>query len=207
MFGLDEERFARLVYLILLLAFIGSGVFAFRGQRGPAFRHLLAWAAIVLGLVVLYSFRAPLIDLAAPVIRELDPSRVVEVTGADGMRELVVARGSDRHFHLRARVNGTSLDFLVDTGATGTTLTMRDAERIGLQAEALRFERPVQTAAGLAFAAPARIGTLEIGPFRLQDVPVNVMPAGTLQVNLLGMNVLDRFRTWRVEGDRLVLAP
>ncbi|MGQ7792817.1 retropepsin-like aspartic protease family protein [Faunimonas sp. B44] len=207
MFGLDEERFAHLVYLILLLAFIGSGVFAFRGQRGPVFRHLMVWAAIVLGLVVLYSFRAPLIDLAAPVIRELDPSRVVEVAGADGERELVIGRSSDGHFRLRGSANGTALEFLVDTGATGTTLTMRDAERIGLHGESLRFERPVQTAAGLAFAAPARLGTMEIGQFRLRDVPVSVMPAGTLQMNLLGMNVLDRFRAWRVEGDRLVLVP
>ncbi|MYZ47165.1 retropepsin-like aspartic protease family protein [Propylenella binzhouense] len=207
MFGLDDERLARFVYLLLWLVLLLSGAIVYRGQRRLVFRHLFTWAAILLGLVVLYSFRTPLLDLAAPVLRELDPSRAVEVESASGARELVVTRGADGHFHVRASADGTALTFMVDTGASNTTLTFRDADRIGLHLEGLRFERPVRTAAGLAFAAPARIGALAIGPFRLRNLAIGVMPEGSLDTSLLGLDVLDRFRSWRVEGDRLVLVP
>lgn len=207
MFGLNEDQSIRLLYLVLLLALIvGSAGFGW-GRMRTNLRHLLVWALIAVGLIVVYAYRAPLQRFVAPVLQELDPSRVVEVTSADGTVELAIARGRDGHFHVDAEADGTPVRFLVDTGASTTVLTLNDAARIGIDVDALRFNRPVQTANGTAFFARAVISNLDVGPFRLASVDVGIMPAGSLNTNLLGMNTIDRFSGWRVEGNRMVLTP
>src|SRR5688572_30216609 len=117
MFGLDSDGLARLLYLVALLAFL-VGAFGFRrGTGGAALRHLALWLLVAVGLVAVYAYRAPLLRFAAPVLAELDPSRVVEVTNPDGAQELVIRRGPDGHFHLEAEANDAPVRFLVDTGA------------------------------------------------------------------------------------------
>jgi aspartyl protease family protein len=108
---------------------------------------------------------------------------------------------------LVGEINDIPIRFLVDTGASSTVLTLADAGRSGLDTAALEFDRPVQTANGMAFYARATLPSLEIGPFRLSAVPIGVMPADTLSISLLGMSTINRFSSWRVEGDRMVLVP
>jgi len=43
-----------------------------------------------------------------------------------------IAKSTDGHFWARGTVNGASVRFLVDTGATAVALTPADAERLGL---------------------------------------------------------------------------
>ncbi len=207
MFGLSEDQSLSLVYLVILLVFlVGTAGFAWR-RPGSTIRHLAIWILIGLALVTLYAYRAPLQRFAAPVMQELDPSRAIEVTNADGQTELSIARGRDGHFHIDAEANGSPVRFLVDTGASTTVLTLRDAERSGIEIAGLEFDRPVQTANGIAFFARADLRTLEIGPYRLSAIRVGVMPEGTLETSLLGMNTIDRFAEWRMEGNRMVLVP
>ncbi len=212
MFGLSGDDTAYLIFLVVLLALlVGSGTMGW-GRRGgsPARRnigHMLVWLLIGLGLVTVYAYRAPLQRFAAPVLQELTPSRVVQVTDADGIDTLAIARGRDGHFHIDAEVNGTPVSFLVDTGASTTVLTLRDAERSGIDVTALEFNRPVQTANGMALFAQADLDSLQIGPYRIAPVRVGVMPEGTLQTSLLGMSTINRFASWRIDGNRMVLVP
>jgi aspartyl protease family protein len=207
MFGLGDDQSLRLLYLVLLLVFlVGTAGFGW-GRARTNVRHLAIWLLVGLALVTAYAYRVPLQRFAAPVLQELDPSRVVEVTAADGTAELAVARGADGHFHIDAEANGAPVSFLVDTGASTTVLTVADAERAGIDIASLRFDRPVQTANGIAFFARADLGSLEIGPYRLSAVPVGVMPEGSLETSLLGMSTINRFAGWRVDGDRMVLTP
>jgi aspartyl protease family protein len=207
MFGLDGDQTARLLYLVALLGFVLGGFRYWRGQRRGGFRHLLTWTAILLALVAVYAYRAPLLRFAEPVLGELTPSRVAVIQSEEGEDELAIRRGPDGHFHVDAEANGIPVRFLVDTGATSTVLTLPDAERSGIETAALEFDRPVRTANGLAFAARASLRTLEIGPYRLTGVPVAVMPEEALDTSLLGMSTIGRFSSWRMEGDRMVLVP
>jgi aspartyl protease family protein len=207
MFGLDNDQTARLFYLVLLLAFIAAGLGPRRGGWVNGLRNLLVWVALAVGFVAAYAYRAPLLRIAAPVLREFQPSRVVEVTDSSGRRELSVGRGLDGHFHIDGKVNDEPIEFLVDTGASSTVLTIEDAERAGIETKGLAFDRPVQTANGMAFYAQVTAQTLDVGPFRLNDLPVAIMPAGSLSTSLLGMNTINRFAAWRVEGERMVLVP
>lgn len=205
-FDFTGDETARFVYLLCLLVLVGAGFGAFRGRLPQALRAAGIWLLVGLGLVTLYAYRAPLERFAAPVLAVLDPSRAVEVVDGAGGRSVEVARGPDGHFHVEALVNGTSVDFLIDTGATGTVLTERDAGRAGIPLETLSFTRAVRTANGMTFEARVRLETFEIGPFRLRDVGAGVLPDDRLDGSLLGLNVLDRFASWRMENDRLILA-
>jgi aspartyl protease family protein len=207
MFGLDGDRLMRLLYLVTLLAFMVVWIGLRRRRRQARLRHLAVWAIVVVALVAIYAYRAPFMRLIEPVLAELDPSRVVEVTGPTGERELVVHRGDDGHFRIDAEANGIPVRFLVDTGASSTVLTLADAERAGIDTDSLQFNEPVRTANGLAGYASATLRTLAIGPFRLSSVRIGVMPRGALDTSLLGMSTIDRFSGWRVEGDRMVLVP
>ena len=207
MFGLDEDLFFRLLYLVLLLAFIVGGFRYWNVMRGAALRHLAVWALIVIGLVAIYAYREPFLRFAAPVLQELNPGRVVEVVGPDGSAGLAIARGGDGHFHLDAEANGVAVRFLVDTGASDTVMTLADAERAGIDPASLRFNRPVETANGTNYFARGTLESLEIGPYRLSNVPIGIMPEGSLNRNLLGMSTINRFGSWRVDGSRMVLAP
>jgi aspartyl protease family protein len=207
MLGLDDNDSVRFVYLgVLLVLLLGSIAFG-RNRGGMSFRHLGVWLLVAVALVALYAYRAPVLRLAAPVIQELAPSRVMEVTGAEGARELVVTRAGDGHFHLDGEANGASVRFLVDTGASTTALTFEDAAKSGVNVDTLAFNRPVQTANGTAFYAGVTLDSLAIGPYRLTSVPVAVMPNGAMDTSLLGMSTIDRFSSWRIEGDKMVLVP
>lgn len=207
MLGLNNDQLMRLLYLLALLAFVLGGLGYRRGERGTGLRHLAIWVLIALALVAVYAYRGPLLRFAGPVLAELDPSRVVEVTTSDGAQELVIRRGPDGQFHVNADVNDVAVRFLIDTGASSTVLTAADAERAGIETAALDFNRPVQTANGTAFYARATLGSLEIGPFRLSAVPVGVMPSSALDISLLGMSTINRFAGWRIDGDQMVLVP
>ena len=206
-FGLADESFARLVYLAGLMILVGGGLTAYRNQLPQALKHAGIWVLIFLFMVTIYAYRDPLLRFAGPVLSELNPDRAVIVTDPGGVQSLSVVRSSNGHFNIEANIDGTDVRFLIDTGATGTVLSERDAVRVGIAVDALAFNRPVQTANGLAFEAQTRIDRLEIGPFALRNVGVGVLRDDQLQTSLLGMNVLSRFASMRVEGDRLILVP
>lgn len=207
LFGLTDEGLARLVYLVGLMILVGGGLRAYRNRLPQALKHAGIWVLIFLVMVTVYAYRGPLLRLAGPVLSELNPDRAVVVTDPNGVRTLTVARSSDGHFNIEANVDGADVRFLIDTGATGTVLSERDAVRAGIAVDALAFNRPIQTANGLAFEAQTRVGRLEIGPFALRNVGVGVLRDDQLNTSLLGMNVLSRFASLKVEGDRLILTP
>ena len=207
MFGLNGDDTARVLYLGILLVILVGSIGLGRHRGAAKFRHLGIWVLLAAALVVIYTYRDPVLQFAAPVLRELAPSRVTEITTETGARELVIMRGDDGHFHIDGKANGASVRFLVDTGATSTVLTIDDARRAGIDVDALSFTRPVQTANGVAYYASASLDSLSIGPDRLGQVPVGIMPAEAMDTSLLGMSTINRFSGWRVEGDRMVLVP
>jgi aspartyl protease family protein len=98
-------------------------------------------------------------------------------------------RGADGHFHWPGQVNGVAVDFLVDTGATGTTLPESVARAAGLVAEG---QVRSHTANGAVTGWVARADLQLQGGLRAERLPVTVLPA--LNGPLLGMDVLGRLQ-------------
>lgn len=94
-------------------------------------------------------------------------------------------------FWIDATANGIAFRFLADTGATGIVFRKRDARRLGLDVDALRWDGRASTANGTVHTASARLARLTVGPFTLTDVPVSINE-GELDDPLLGMTFLRR---------------
>lgn len=112
----------------------------------------------------------------------------------------------DGHYWITARVNGTRLRLMVDTGATVTAISQDVAQAAGIEPDPLRPEATVETANGEVSAEPARIDSLRFGSIAARDLDAIVMP-GEDGPNVLGMNFLTRLKGWRVEEGVLILTP
>ncbi len=137
-------------------------------------------------------------DLALPQIG-LPEQRV---TGG----ETRIAMNRDGHFWLQASVNGTPRRFLVDTGATLTALSEDTASAAQVSAQSLQRSVMMRTANGTVEAELARIDELRFGNVVARDLDAVIAP-GLGDTNVIGMNLLSRLASWRVEGKTLVLVP
>jgi aspartyl protease family protein len=190
---MSGDQIARLIYLGLLVAAIGSYVLvAHRGRMGQGLRHAALWGLIFVGAIVSYGLWGDLRDAVTPR----------QWVGADGRIE--VPRGPDGHYRLTVTVNGTPLRFVVDTGASDIVLSRADAARVGLSPGSLVFDGTAITANGRVPTASVRLAAVEIGPFRDESVPA-VVNGGALDSSLLGMRYLERFAEISFSGGRLVL--
>ena len=68
----------------------------------------------------------------------------------------------DGHVYLDAAVNGASVHFVVDTGATPVALTMKDAMAAGISRQDLVFNKRMSTANGTALAAAVKLRELRV---------------------------------------------
>lgn len=101
-------------------------------------------------------------------------------------------------------MNGVSVIFLLDTGASDIVLDPGDAVRLGFNLDRLAFTRRYQTANGVVKGAPIRLDSVQIGPIKLRNVSASVNGA-PLGRSLLGMSFLDRLSGYGVENGTLIL--
>lgn len=184
-----------------ILVLVASGILAGRTLNvKTAVRDIAIWVAILAGLVAIYGFRYELETVALRIAGELEPTRGNE-TG-DG--EMVYRRSTDGHFYIDATVNGRTVRFLVDTGASDVVLSPADAARVGFERSELVFDRRYQTANGIGRGAPVVLRSIETGVIRFRDVAASVNDA-PMSESLLGMSFLDRLSGFEVQGNSLIL--
>jgi aspartyl protease family protein len=170
----------------------------------PALGRLLRGASTlglmgVLVLVVLQVSRLDSrFDMAVPQLGL--PEQVIEG------RETRVPMAPDGHFWLHATVNGAPVNFLVDTGATLTAVSSETAERIGLKPREAGIPVRMQTANGMVAAQLTTIDDLRFGNVAAHGIDAIIAP-GLGPTNVIGMNLLSRLASWRVEGRTMILVP
>ena len=167
---------------------------------GTALRLVSLAVVLWLGVEVL-SERAPFDPALGGIAGLIQP---------DGQRvsggELRVPLARDGHYWVRARVNGVRRRMLVDSGATITALSSDTAAAAGLTVRDPLFPVVLRTANGAITARTARVETLKLGNVVARDLAVVVSPAFG-DTDVLGMNFLSQLKSWRVEGQTLVLRP
>ena len=129
-----------------------------------------------------------------------DSASVGDPAGSGTVTLLADAGGQ---FFTSGTVNGRSVRFVVDTGATLTTLSRADAQRIGLD---YRGGKPTRTttANGVVNGWRMSLDSVRVGDTTVRDVDAMVVDNDTLPVGLLGMSFLGRFDMHR-QGSTLVL--
>jgi aspartyl protease family protein len=198
---LSTSDFGSLSYKILILVFLGAALLTmFRERFTQAIFAALLWVVVGLLLVIGYSYRFELSDVADRVLAELIPGHVI----SHG-RSVEVARTSAGDFDLTAQINGARLPMVLDTGASSVVLTHDDAKAAGLPLEVLNYTVNIDTANGRTRAAPVTIDRIAIGGLEERSVEALVVQPGQLRTSLLGMSFLNRLQSWQVNGDRLIL--
>jgi aspartyl protease family protein len=187
------------LYLLLLLLLVASSLFGMRMPIGQAAKMALAWVAIFGVGFALFAFRNDFSSLGSKLRDEAVGASAVE--GAGG--ELRIPMQDDGHFWVDARVNGAPVRFLVDSGASVTTVSREIADAAGIETGMRVAE--VETANGTVRMRPARAEQLQLGPIRLSGV--SVLVADQEGLNVLGMNTLSSLEGWGVQGRTLVLQP
>jgi aspartyl protease family protein len=198
---LTTNEFGSLAYKILILVFVGSVVLTmFRERFSQAVTAALLWVAVGLALVVVYSFRFELHEVADRVMVVLVPGHVI----SHG-RSVEVARSNAGDFGVTAHINGARVAMVLDTGASSVVLTRDDAKRAGLPLEVLNYTVNIDTANGRTRAAPVTLDRVAVGDLTERSVEALVAQPGQLKTSLLGMSFLNRLQSWEVSGDRLIL--
>ena len=183
------------------LVLVGSSLVAQKLPLGKALKMVLAWVAIFAGFFSLFLFK----DEG----REIWRRATVELSGDTGQVEgttLRLKRAEDGHYWVRASINGTPVRFMVDSGATTTTLSQAAARSAGLEPEG-GFPVIVETANGTVEVQRTRIETLVIGNLTQKDAPALIGSDAMGDTNLLGMSFLSSLKSWRAEGSTLILEP
>lgn len=118
-----------------------------------------------------------------------------------GSRIVLTADGAG-HFVTRGSINGSSVQFMVDTGATNVALGQADADRIGL---AWKTGTPAysMTANGVVPIYKVSLNSVRVGDVQVHGIAGTVLP-GFMPFVLLGNSFLSRFQMRR-ENDQLTL--
>lgn len=173
-------------------------------SRVPALGRVLRFASTfslmaILVLVVLQLSRLdPRFSMAVPELGL--PEQVVV---GDETR---VPMSRDGHYWLEAEVNGQRVPFLVDTGATLTAVSEETAELAGLEARDGGLPIRLQTANGAVAAHLTTIDSLRFGNVAANGLDAVIAP-GLGDTNVIGMNLLSRLASVRIEQGELILVP
>jgi aspartyl protease family protein len=117
-----------------------------------------------------------------------------------------ITKDADGHFWAEAAVDGKAVRFLVDTGATAVSLSMADAQRLGIDTGKLNYDYSVITADGRTRAASVKLASVAIAGARVRDVDALVIEKG-LETSLLGMSYLGRLSRFEATPQALILHP
>jgi aspartyl protease family protein len=115
---------------------------------------------------------------------------------------IVLTAGSGGHFFTPGQINGRTVNFVVDTGATSIALGATEADRIGLDYKKGQLGYS-STANGVVTTYRVRLNSVRIGDVEIFDVEASVLPAA-MPVVLLGNTFLSRFQMTR-QNDQMVL--
>jgi aspartyl protease family protein len=201
-FGLTQDQFGQLIPLVILAIIFAAGAFSRRQNLSAIAGNFAVWAGLFVMILVGYTYREDLMDVAARVVGEFSPTTAI-VDSENGTATF--RRGLDGHFTVASTVNGTQMPLLFDTGASAVVLSYRDAARAGIAVNDLSFTLPVMTANGTGRAAVVELDRIEVGGIARRNVRAFVAEDGALQGSLLGMTFLETLSRYAVTGDRLEL--
>jgi aspartyl protease family protein len=186
------------IYILMAIMLVLGTLMSRREPFARMLTMSLAWLAIFAGGFVIFTFRDDLSYVGQRLRAEATGEPVTQG------EEIRIPMAIDGHFWVDGRVNGEKVKFLIDSGATMTTVGRKTAARVGMEVSPQR-NQIVRTGNGLIRVATGRAQRLEVGNIERDGLPVHV--ADDEDLNVLGMNFLSSLQRWGVEGRWLILVP
>jgi aspartyl protease family protein len=184
------------LYLLMAIMLVAGSLIARRERFAKVATMALAWIAIFGAGFILFSFRDDLGYVAQRLKAEATGAPLVE-----GL-EVRIPMSIDGHFWVEGSLNGVPVKFLVDSGATMTTIGRDTAAASGVAVSRNRNQL-VRTGNGMLRVASGRADSLSVGPIERGNVGLHIADHDDL--NVLGMNYLSTLQRWGVEGRWLIL--
>lgn len=101
-------------------------------------------------------------------------------------------------------INGQSVRFLIDTGATTIAMSSPDAKRLGIQYRLDGIPASASTASGIANAWRIKLKSVKLGKISLANVDAMVVDGDYPRHILLGMSFLDKLKVSK-ENNLMIL--
>lgn len=184
------------VYILMAMMLVIGALMARREPAAKLATMAIAWVVIFAAGFVLFTFRDNLEWVAQRLKAEAIGTPVEQ-----GL-ETRIPMAIDGHFWVNAQLNGMDVKFLVDSGATMTTID-RDTAKAAEVAVSPRRDEFVRTGNGIIRVSSGRARELTVGSIIRRDVGLQV--ADNDDLNVLGMNYLSTLSRWGVEGRWLIL--
>ena len=122
--------------------------------------------------------------------KEQNPNQsVYSRTGESGQTEVVLQRNRYGHYVSNGQINGTTVQFMLDTGATDVAIPEKLANRLSLRKGA---EKRYNTANGIVTAYSTMLDSVAIGPIVKPKVRASINNGLKGNEIVLGMSVLKR---------------
>jgi len=119
-------------------------------------------------------------------------------------RRLTISKGAAGHYWVTGSVNGNSVPFMVDTGASTIAMNAAQAQRLGLDFKNTGTPVMVSTASGTEQAWRVYLNSVKLGAIEVLGVDAMVLDSAFPQDVLLGMSFLSRV-SWREEQGALIV--
>ena len=120
-------------------------------------------------------------------------------------RKTRIKADSRGHFLVKSKMNGRTVEVLVDTGASSVAINRSTARKLGIHLSASDFKYSVSTANGRTKAAAARIKRISIGKVTVNNVDAMVLEDRSLGGTLLGMSFLNQLSGFEIKNGYLLL--
>lgn len=121
--------------------------------------------------------------------------------------DIVLKADRSGHYFLEVTIDREHINFLIDTGATTTVLSYDDANALGFDMRRMEPNVKVNTGGGMIEMVRVTIPRLETGHLRVSNVDALVAPEGGMSQSVLGMNFLQKLKSYSVENGRMTLVP
>ena len=124
-------------------------------------------------------------------------------TSDPGSGTITLERNFDGHFYADAQVNGATVHFLIDTGASGIALSSDDARRAGLAFNVANAEVIGSGASGAVMGHWVQLNRVQLGLKSVSNTPAVILEGGDR--SLLGQSFLSQFGSVEIHDDTMVL--
>ena len=143
--------------------------------------NTFTWLGWIIGFFILALLFDDILE------QQANPNQKVNTSQNAAYQEITLQRNRNGHYLLNGQINHKTVTFIVDTGATTTSIPAHMSKKLGLK-RGQSFG--VQTANGRTTAYSTRINSLKLGEIEFTDSIASLNPGFKGNEILLGMNIL-----------------
>lgn len=118
-------------------------------------------------------------------------TRIAATYSKPQRREVRIIRNSEGSYTTSGTINGRSVEFLVDTGASSVAMSDKEADRLGIDYKKTGQLVQVNTAGGSSIGFLVVLKSVKVGELEVRNVKATVIKDTGPQQVLLGMTFLN----------------